>query len=49
MSLRLGFGFWLSRHIYLGASVPLGHARSPCFGTTGTGDGNWFDTLLACS
>jgi hypothetical protein len=27
MGLRLGFGFQLSRRIYLGASVPLGHAR----------------------
>jgi hypothetical protein len=25
--IRLGFGVRLSRHVYLGASVPLSHAR----------------------
>ena len=27
MGLRIGAGFRLSRHIWIGASVPLGHAR----------------------
>ena len=27
MSLRIGAGFRLSRHVWIGASVPLGHAR----------------------
>jgi hypothetical protein len=27
MGLRIGAGFRLGRHIYIGASVPLGHGR----------------------
>jgi hypothetical protein len=27
MSVRVGVGFRLSRHVWLGYSVPLGHAR----------------------
>jgi hypothetical protein len=27
MGLRIGFGVRLGRHVYIGASVPLGHAR----------------------
>jgi hypothetical protein len=39
MGLRLGFGFRLARHVYLGATVPLGHARR-CAQHDGHGSGN---------
>lgn len=39
MAVRVGAGFRLSRHVWIGASVPLGHARR-CLAHRGHGDGN---------
>jgi hypothetical protein len=36
MGLRIGAGFRLSRHVWIGASIPLGHARR-CARHTGHG------------
>jgi hypothetical protein len=39
MGLRIGAGFRLSRHVWVGATVPLGHARR-CLTHQGHGSGN---------
>ena len=44
MGLRVGAGFRLGRHIYIGASVPLGHHAQRLGRHQGHGD--WFDTLV---
>jgi hypothetical protein len=44
MSVRIGAGFRLGRHIYIGASVPLGHHARRLAAHQGHGD--WFDTLV---
>jgi hypothetical protein len=41
MGFRLGAGFRLGRHVWIGASIPLGHARR--LGRH-QGHGDWFDT-----
>jgi hypothetical protein len=43
MSLRIGAGFRLGRHVWIGASVPLGHGRRL---VAHRGHGDWFDTLV---
>jgi hypothetical protein len=44
VSVRIGAGFRLGRHIYIGASVPLGHHARRLARHQGHGD--WFDTLV---
>jgi hypothetical protein len=43
MSLRIGAGFRLGRHVWIGASIPLVHARRL---RRHQGHGNLFDTLV---
>jgi hypothetical protein len=45
VSVRIGAGFRVGRHLWIGASVPLGHARR--LGRhQGHGDGSWLDALV---
>ena len=44
MGVRIGAGFRLGRHVYVGASVPLGHHARRLAAHRGHGD--WFDTLV---
>jgi len=39
MSIRIGFGFRPMKHVWLGASIPLGHMLR-CAQHDGHGDGN---------
>jgi hypothetical protein len=46
MGLRIGAGFRLSRHVYVGMTIPLGHHARRLARHTGHGDGSWLDALL---
>ena len=43
MGLRIGAGFRLGRHIWIGASIPLGHGRRRA---AHQGHGELFDMLV---
>jgi hypothetical protein len=45
MSLRIGAGFRLSRHVYVGMSIPLSHGRRLA-AHRGHADGSLFDALV---
>ena len=43
MSVRIGVGFRPFRHVWIGASIPLGHGWRLA---AHQGHGAWFDTLV---
>jgi hypothetical protein len=45
MGIRVGAGFRLGRHVWIGASIPLGHGRRLA-SHRGHGEGSLFDTLI---
>jgi hypothetical protein len=45
MGLRIGAGFRPFRHVWIGASIPLGHARRLAR-HTGHAEGSLFDMLV---
>ena len=48
MGLRLGFGFRRSRHVWLGATAPLGHARR-CLAHDGHGTADPVDGVIGAA